>query len=71
MGLHRVENPSNSDKAVTLHLYSPPFDECDTFDEKTGHKNTCKVTFWSKFGHRTPYVRLVCFVYFTTPISVT
>ncbi|XP_045184749.2 cysteine dioxygenase type 1-like isoform X2 [Mercenaria mercenaria] len=55
LGLHRVENPSHSDKAVTLHLYSPPFDECASFDEKTGHKNMCKVTFWSKFGHRTPY----------------
>ncbi|XP_060551092.1 cysteine dioxygenase type 1-like [Ruditapes philippinarum] len=52
IGLHRVENPSHSDKAVTLHLYSPPFDECDTFDEKTGHKNRCQVTFWSKFGKR-------------------
>lgn len=55
IGLHRVENPSHSNKAVTLHLYSPPFSECDTFDDKTGHKNTSKVTFWSKFGHRTPY----------------
>lgn len=55
LGLHRVENPSNVDKAVTLHLYSPPFEECDTFDEKTGHKNKVHVTFWSKFGYRTPF----------------
>ncbi|KAL4216662.1 Cysteine dioxygenase [Mactra antiquata] len=55
LGLHRVENPSHSDKAVTLHLYSPPFDECESFDEKTGHKNKARVTFWSKFGHRTPF----------------
>ncbi|XP_050396967.1 cysteine dioxygenase type 1 [Patella vulgata] len=55
IGLHRVENPSHSDKAVTLHLYSPPFDECESFDQRTGHKNTVKVTFWSKFGKRTPY----------------
>lgn len=60
IGLHRVENPSHTDKAVTLHLYSPPFDECDSFDEKTGHKNSVKVTFWSKFGHRTPFGRTGC-----------
>lgn len=55
LGLHRVENPSHSDKAVTLHLYSPPFDECYCFDERTGRKIPAKVTFWSKFGKRTPF----------------
>ncbi|OWF49971.1 cysteine dioxygenase type 1-like [Mizuhopecten yessoensis] len=55
LGLHRVENPSHSDKAVTLHLYSPAFDECQCFDEKTGHSTSSTVTFWSKFGERTPY----------------
>jgi len=28
LGLHRVENPSHSSKAVSLHLYSPPFKSC-------------------------------------------
>lgn len=55
IGLHRVENPSHTDKAVTLHLYSPPFDECYCFDQRTGKKLTAKVTFWSKFGKRTPF----------------
>lgn len=55
LGLHRVENPSHSDKAISLHLYSPPFDECRCFDQKTGHSTAGKVTFWSKFGERTPY----------------
>ncbi|ESO86570.1 hypothetical protein LOTGIDRAFT_204525 [Lottia gigantea] len=55
LGLHRIENPSHSDPAVTLHLYSPPFSECDSFDQRTGHKQKCKVTFWSKFGQRTPF----------------
>ncbi|RUS77299.1 hypothetical protein EGW08_014926 [Elysia chlorotica] len=57
IGLHRVENPSHVDKAVTLHLYSPPFDECECFDERTGKHTTAKVTFWSKFGKRTPFGR--------------
>lgn len=55
LGLHRVENPSHVNKAVTLHLYSPPFDECYTFDQRTGKPNIAKVTFWSKFGRRTPF----------------
>ena len=28
LGLHRVENTSQSDGAVSLHLYSPPFQSC-------------------------------------------
>ncbi|XP_046332372.1 cysteine dioxygenase type 1-like [Haliotis rufescens] len=57
LGLHRVENPSHSDRAISLHLYSPPFDECECFDQKTGHCTKSKVTFWSKFGKRTPFGR--------------
>ncbi|KAM6954277.1 cysteine dioxygenase type 1 [Aplochiton taeniatus] len=55
IGLHRVENGSHTESAVSLHLYSPPFDSCRTFDQRTGHKNTVKMTFWSKFGERTPF----------------
>lgn len=55
MGLHRVENPSHSDKAVSLHLYCPPFESCMTFDERTGHRRSAKVTFWSTYGQRTPF----------------
>lgn len=54
IGLHRVENGSHTETAVSLHLYSPPFQTCQTFDQRTGHKNTVKMTFWSKFGERTP-----------------
>ena len=55
IGLHRIENPSHTDYAVSLHLYSPPFDECKCFDQYTGHVTNAKVTFWSKFGKRTPF----------------
>ncbi|XP_030620463.1 cysteine dioxygenase type 1 isoform X2 [Chanos chanos] len=55
IGLHRVENVSHTECAVSLHLYSPPFQQCQTFDQRTGHKNTVKMTFWSKFGARTPF----------------
>lgn len=55
LGLHRVENPSHCEQAVSLHLYCPPFDKCLMFDQRTGHKSVSKVTFWSKFGQRTPF----------------
>ncbi|CAF3668550.1 unnamed protein product [Rotaria sp. Silwood1] len=35
IGLHRIENPSHTERAITLHLYVPPFDYCHTFDECT------------------------------------
>ncbi|XP_028314494.1 cysteine dioxygenase type 1 [Gouania willdenowi] len=52
MGLHRVENVSHTEGSVSLHLYSPPFDLCQTFDQRTGHKNTVKMTFTSEFGQK-------------------
>ncbi|XP_061198706.1 cysteine dioxygenase type 1 isoform X1 [Neopsephotus bourkii] len=53
IGLHRVENISHTESAVSLHLYSPPFDSCNTFDQRTGHKHKVKMTFYSQFGERT------------------
>ncbi|XP_052096557.1 cysteine dioxygenase type 1-like [Mytilus californianus] len=55
LGIHRIENPSHTDNAVSLHLYCPPFDECQSFDQFTGHKRNAAITFWSKFGKRTPF----------------
>ncbi|XP_048857066.1 cysteine dioxygenase type 1 [Brienomyrus brachyistius] len=55
IGLHRVENVSHTERACSLHLYSPPFQHCQTFDQRTGHKNTVKLTFWSKYGEKTPH----------------
>lgn len=54
LGLHRVENPSHTDVAVSLHLYCPPFDACSIFNKQDGKRTKCKVTFWSKFGKREP-----------------
>ncbi|CAG2166494.1 unnamed protein product [Oppiella nova] len=55
IGLHRVENRSHTYPAVSLHLYIPPYSKCQTFDERTGRRNEIKVTFYSKYGSRTPY----------------
>jgi len=56
LGLHRVENSSHTDPAVSLHLYCPPFDSCSMFDQRTGHKTKCPVTFWTKYGERVRYL---------------
>jgi len=52
LGLHRVENNSHSNGAVSLHLYSPPFKSCQIFDERTGKQSEAPMTFWSKFGEK-------------------
>lgn len=52
LGLHRVENPSHSDGAVSLHLYCPPYNTCSIFNQKTGKQSKCTVKFYSKYGQR-------------------
>ncbi|XP_011190606.1 cysteine dioxygenase type 1 [Zeugodacus cucurbitae] len=52
LGLHRVENPSHIETAVSLHLYCPPFNECSVFHKNSGKRIKCPVTFWSKYGVR-------------------
>lgn len=45
IGLHRVMNPDPTMPAFSLHLYSPPFDHCRIFDEKTGKYKKINVGF--------------------------
>ncbi|XP_043265021.1 cysteine dioxygenase type 1 [Colletes gigas] len=52
LGLHRVENPSAVNPAVSLHLYSPPFNSCSVFNKQTGQRSSSKVTFWSIYGEK-------------------
>ncbi|KAG7156626.1 cysteine dioxygenase type 1-like [Homarus americanus] len=60
LGLHRVENASHSEGAVSLHLYCPPFSSCSVFDERSGKKMKCPVTFWSKFGKKMEVKKAKC-----------
>jgi cysteine dioxygenase len=53
IGLHRVENPSHTDTAMTLHLYVPPYFHCNTYDERTSRINEAHVTFYSVGGKLT------------------
>ncbi|XP_056633570.1 cysteine dioxygenase type 1 [Diorhabda sublineata] len=52
LGLHRVENASSFDTAISLHLYCPPYNKCTVFNQSTGHTSTASVTFYSTFGKR-------------------
>lgn len=52
IGLHRMENASHTETAISLHIYIPPFAKCHTFDERTGKKSTVRFTFWSVGGER-------------------
>lgn len=54
LGLHRIANPSDSEPAVSLHLYTPPNAAkhgCHIFDEKTGKKShVAQCHFYSELG---------------------
>jgi len=55
MGLHRVENPSLTDKLATLHFYWPPIKECLVFDEDTSKARKVKMIWTSVRGVKTPF----------------
>lgn len=58
IGLHRVENSSNTDVAVSLHLYCPPFDSCNVFN-KAGKKTSAQVDTCRDFSF------IICYPYQT------
>jgi len=53
IGLHRISNPSSERGAVSLHLYTPPYEICKTFEEQTGRaRSSGKCSFYSVRGRR-------------------
>jgi len=52
IGLHRMENVSHTQPAVSLHVYIPAFQKCRTFDTRTSKETICRFTFWSAYGER-------------------
>lgn len=50
IGLHRIQNISHTDPAISLHLYSPPITTCHTFEQRTGRAHSCTVSFFSRNG---------------------
>ncbi|KAI9316035.1 RmlC-like cupin domain-containing protein [Dichotomocladium elegans] len=53
IGLHRIANPDLYQGAVSLHLYTPPYQVCKTFEERSGRARVGgKCTFYSVGGVR-------------------
>jgi len=54
LGLHKVGNPDEHVDAITMHLYSPPFEKCRVwFDPTDASKSSVAVsTYFSEFGER-------------------
>ncbi|KAI9097149.1 RmlC-like cupin domain-containing protein [Phlyctochytrium arcticum] len=51
IGLHRISNPSETRPAISLHLYSPPFEYCKTFCESTGQaRKSGRCVFYRDFS---------------------
>jgi len=49
--IHSVTNPASfGSRAVTLHIYSRPFDECEVYDLKGKRYETVKLSNTSEFG---------------------
>eukprot|EP01097_Dermamoeba_algensis_P009853 TRINITY_DN7086_c0_g1_i1.p1 TRINITY_DN7086_c0_g1~~TRINITY_DN7086_c0_g1_i1.p1 ORF type:complete len:713 (-),score=146.63 TRINITY_DN7086_c0_g1_i1:124-1977(-) len=38
LGLHKMENEDPNNVAISLHIYSPPYSDCYSFDLRTGMK---------------------------------
>jgi cysteine dioxygenase len=51
IGLHRIANKTDK-PAVSLHLYTPSYEYCKTFDEESGKQyGSGKCIFYSKRGN--------------------
>lgn len=55
MGLHKVENPSGDEMAVSLHLYSPPYSQCRVWlcENQADKPLKPTVTYHSAYGEIT------------------
>ncbi|KAF9168038.1 hypothetical protein DFQ26_001741 [Actinomortierella ambigua] len=53
IGLHRVANPLSSTGSVSLHLYTPPYEMCKTFNERSSKaRSSGKCVFFSSKGQK-------------------
>jgi len=51
--VHRVYNPREfRERAVSLHVYSRPFDSCDVYSEEQGTCGTIGLSYTSMYGKR-------------------
>ena len=58
-GLHRISNPNKSAGCISLHLYTPPFAKCDTWEAAGpgtyARPIESRMGFFSCYGYRTPH----------------
>jgi cysteine dioxygenase len=54
LGYHKIENPSSTKPAVTMHLYSPPFERCRVWLDETSATSSRSswVQYDSEYGQR-------------------
>uniref|UniRef100_K3WU71 Cysteine dioxygenase n=1 Tax=Globisporangium ultimum (strain ATCC 200006 / CBS 805.95 / DAOM BR144) TaxID=431595 RepID=K3WU71_GLOUD len=54
LGLHKVGNPHAEIDAITMHLYSPPYEKCRVwFDPEDADKSSVAVSnYYTEFGQR-------------------
>ncbi|GJJ78650.1 cysteine dioxygenase [Entomortierella parvispora] len=53
LGLHAVANPLRTQGSVSLHLYTPPYEVCKTFNERSSKaRSSGKCVFYSSKGQR-------------------
>ncbi|KAI1309938.1 Cysteine dioxygenase [Mortierella claussenii] len=53
LGLHRVSNPLKTAGSLSLHLYTPPYETCKTFNEKSSKaRSSGKCVFYSARGQK-------------------
>ncbi|KAG0339687.1 Cysteine dioxygenase [Podila humilis] len=53
IGLHRVANPLKTAGSLSLHLYTPPYEYCKTFDERSSKaRSSGKCVFYSAKGQK-------------------
>ncbi|KAF0696822.1 Aste57867_12484 [Aphanomyces stellatus] len=52
LGLHKIGNPSDTEDAITLHLYAPPYEKCRLWlnPADATKSSTAVATFYSEFG---------------------
>ncbi|KAI7831546.1 cysteine dioxygenase type I, partial [Gamsiella multidivaricata] len=53
LGLHAVANPLKTQGSVSLHLYTPPYETCKTFNERSSKaRSSGKCVFYSSKGQK-------------------
>jgi cysteine dioxygenase len=57
IGLHKIGNPRDDVDAITLHLYSPPYEKCRVWFDPTNaaESSVAYAYYFSEFGERADY----------------